>query len=553
MLPLSNRILGILDESEFRTPLTDHDNTLVYVRFMSVNFKFSLELLIMTKLIKICSLAFTASLCWLLWLPVVCLADEGNKNEIPITCSSSDEALLSFQSGREAFEMGRLNDAIELFDKAIRNDSQFALAYLYRAYSANSEIEWKRNMELAIQNKNRISEGEKILIDMESALSDKDGKQRLELAKRLVELYPSSARARLILAGEHQARKAYLHFRDEAMEVIKLAPESPLGYRMLGSSFLFDEPLDIPLAQKYIAKFAELCPNEASAQIAMGDVYRVQFDWEDALGAYSKAIKLDPLNDIAYAKRGYVTAFHGIPGEARHDWEMSLILAGDKSKIFWPYNSTASYRFPVNGKFPVERVLQYTNGEEKKIRKHPLEDTDADHYFCCTVISALHGVYVSPFKDLNESGAIQRELIVESKAPDLATIDANIIFMEAVWTLVQENFELAKGKAEAYARLVNPDVKPRKLQVYNYLMGLINLKEKNFGKAADFYLASDMSNAIVKYELGLAYDRLGEWEKAKEMFTEVARYNFATALKPPIVDRSQKLLTSSYAVLPREE
>jgi tetratricopeptide (TPR) repeat protein len=484
---------------------------------------------------------------------VVCLADEGNKNEIPITCSSSNEALLSFQNGREAFEMGRLNDATELFDKAIRNDSQFALAYLYRAYTANSEIAWKRNMELAIQNKNLISEGEKILIDMESALSDKDGKQRLELAKRLVELYPSSARARLILAGEHQARKAYLHFRDEAMEAIKLAPDSPFGYRMLGSSFLLDEPLDIPLAQKYIAKFAELRPNEASAQIAMGDVYRVQFNWEDALQAYSKAIKLDPSNDIAYAKRGYVKAFHGAAGEARYDWERSLLLAGEKSKIYWPYNSIASYRFPLNGKFPVERVMQYTNGEEKKIRKHPLEDTDADHYFCCTVISAFHGVYVSPFKDLNESSAIERELLVESKAPDPVTIEANITFMEAFWTLSKENFELAKVKALAYARIVKPDVKPRKLQVYNYLMGLINLKEKNYGKAADFYLASDVSNAIVKYELGLAYDRLGEWEKAKEMFAEVARYNFTTVLKPPIVGRSQKLLNSSYAVIPTEE
>ena len=134
----------------------------------------------------------------LLTLPLVCFADGYGKAGLPVT-SSSDEAVLLFEQGRDAYEMGRMGDALLLLDKALQKDEHFALAWLYKAYSAESEPEWKGSLEQALRYRTYASEGEKILIDIALTYSDNDVSERFRLAKRLTELHPHSARALLVL------------------------------------------------------------------------------------------------------------------------------------------------------------------------------------------------------------------------------------------------------------------------------------------------------------------------------------------------------------------
>jgi len=508
----------------------------------------------MFKLAKFFSLTLLACFTFFQLLSVVCLADKNDRNEIPITCPSlSNEALSWFLNGREAFVMGRLNDANDLFDKVIQKDPHFASAYLYKAYASASDVEWRAYLGQAVINKNYVSEGERILIDLEIALSVKNPGKRFELAKHLVELYPSSSRALLILAGEHQVRKEYTKFRELAFEAIRLNPDSPISYRSLASSYLFNEPLDFMLAKKYMEKFVELRPNEANAYIALGDVHRARLSFDRAIIAYQNAIKCDPASDIAYSKRGYVHAYQGYFDEARNDWEKALNLAKVNSKISWPNNNLMSFLFPVSGKSSVDEYVQPVLLDvARKNGKDPLESPEDDHYFCCTVISMKHGVYVSPFQAMNECRALQREFTKESKAPEPVMITANITFIESVHSLLQGDFEQATKKAEAHARLVEPSKNPRKLEVFNYLMGLINLRQEHYGKAVSYYTKSDLSNACVKYELGLAYDGMGAWDKAQAMFDEVSKCKFATAAEPRMIQLSGKWL-NVYAALPKEE
>ncbi len=508
----------------------------------------------MFKLVRNCSPALLVLIGLSYLLPGMCLADGRDKNEIPVTCpSSSREALQCFENGREAFEMGRINDANDQLDKAIQIDPRFASAYLYKAYAAHSDLEWRTYLGQAVINRNLVSEGEKILIDMETALSVRNGEKRLELARHLVELYPLSSRAHLILAGEYQVRKEYTKCRGLAYDAIHLDPDSPLGYRTLASSYLFNEPLDFELALKCMEKFVDLRPTEASAFMALGDVHRARLSFDRVVMAYNRAIKIDPKSAIAYAKKGYIDTYQGYFDDGRKDWAMSLNLLKENDRSNWPNNSVISYLYPGNTKFAdIETSVVDLKDNTWKNGKDPLQAPEDDHYFCCTVISMKHGVYVSPFQSMNECSALQREFSKESKAPEPTLIEANITFIQSVHALFQGDFEQATQKAEAHARLVEPYKSPRKLQVYNYLMGLINLKQEHFGKAVTYYLKSDINNSCVKYELGLAYDGLGEWEKAQEMFDQVSKCNFTTAAEPRITRISSKWL-KTYASLPREK
>ncbi len=511
-----------------------------------------LKLITMKNLIENFGLGMRAALVLMLLFAVICLSYGNDKNEIPITCSvTSAESLTAFISGREAFEMGRLNDATMLFDKAIQFDNQFALAYLYKAYSAGSKSEWEKYIDLANKNCDRVSEGEKIMIQMESALSNKDGIERLVLARHLVELYPQSARAKLILAAEYQSRKEFSKVRELARDAMQMNPDSPLGYRMIASSYLINQPQDFSLAQNYMEKFRAMCPNEPASHIAMGDVYRAQLMWDMALQSYSKAITLDPNSSISYAKRGYVNIYQGYFDNARSDWKIANALK-DMPIISDPFQSMVSYLYGSNGQVVgLETAILPQNNLASGTR-HPLEAPEDDHYFCCTVISMKHGVYVSPYGDLSEQEALKREFTQESKAPRPQMVTANITFLESVHALMQDDFEMATLKAKQYALIIAPDLKPQKLQVYNYLMGLIDLKQKRYSQAVDHYRKSDLNNTCVKYELGLAYDALGEWENAQELFDQVSKYNFG-AINPHFMSRVSKDWLDYYATLPKEE
>jgi tetratricopeptide (TPR) repeat protein len=292
-------------------------------------------------------------------------------------------------------------------------------------------------------------------------------------------------------------------------------------------------------------KFVELRPNEAAAHIAMGDVHRACMHLDQAIIDYSKAISLDPASDVAYSKRGYINAYQGAFDDACKDWEMSLNLAKSNSKISWPNYSMLSYLHERNGELPIDKTsCNLVRSNNLKNSKHQLEGSENDHYFCCTVISMKHGLYVSPYQNLNECHALQREFTQESKAPDQLTINADITFIKCINAIQDGNFELASKMAQEHARLAEPSLNPRRLQVYNYMMGLINLKQQHYNIAVSNFLNSDLNNSCIKFALGLAYDGLGEWDKAQAMFREVSANNFTSGSKPWVAKISNNWLNA---------
>ena len=322
---------------------------------------------------------------------------------------------------------------------------------------------------------------------------------------------------------------------------------------MLASSYLLNQPQDFSLAQSYMEKSIELSPNEPALQIALGDVYRAQLIWNYAYNAYTNAISLDPINDVAYAKRGYVDIYQGYFDQARKDWEMAGNLARNDSRLSLPNNSLISFLYMGYRKIPTEGSCKESSSlNGPKRRMHPLEAPENDHYFCCTVIAMKHGIYVSPYGSMNECESLQREFETESLSPINRMITANITFIEGLHALMQNDFRMAKLKAKEHALLVNPLIRPQKLQVFNYLMGLIYLKQRYYSQAVDYYLKSDLKNCCVKFELGLAYDGLGEWDRAQAMFDEVANNNFSTAALPYMGKYSNSWLNTYEALLKEE-
>ncbi len=476
----------------------------------------------------------------LLLLPLTFLANELNHTDWPETNSPAEAAQL-FAQGREAFEMGRTNDAILHFDEAVQKDAQYAVAWLYKALTAQTDADRKASIGKAVRFRNNATEEERMLIDIELTYADNNSEKRFQLAKQLAELHPENARALLVLAGEFQKRGEISKFRDLASEAIRVEPTSPLGYRALAASWLLNEPTDFSLAEKYMQKFVELRPGEASAHIAMGDVHRAYLNLDRARIAYSKAIELEPESAAALSKRGYIHTYRGMFDEARVDFKKASALANQGQDYSQPNFSMSSYLSPGNGTTP---AIEFTGKNQKNNRRMPLSAETDNCYFCCNVISMSYGFYASPDNSMNACHCLQHEFEMESRVPNENTVEANIAFMRGFRAINEENFEIAKQIIEEYAQTISPEMKSKKNEAHNFLEGLIYSGKGKYNKALSSFKKSDTGNVFVKYNIGLVYDKLSMHEKANKEFAEVAKFYFGNATDTGMAKRANVWLKS---------
>ncbi len=486
------------------------------------------------------------------WVLPFSLEAGEKKGEIPVT-TSSQEAYLAFTEGREAYEMGRVDDARSLMDKALKADPGFALGYLYKAYLAGSAAEWKSNLELAFQRRSSVSERENLLIEIEQAWLTKNPETRFELVKTLAGLYPGDVRALLLLAGEYQLRKQVNLYREMAHRAILTDPRSPLGYRALAVSWLFNLPIDFDLAESNMQEFAKLRPGEAIALLSVGDVCRAKIDFHKALKAYTAAIHLDPLSGIGFSKRGYINSYLGQFDDALSDFETARSFNGGGSLIGSPNNNLVSFFFSGNVKLAAEDLQKMHASLPSGLdaQNAASKGKNGNHRFCCSMIAHSHGLYTAPFAGEDECCCLQKDFTLESFPPDPETVDAMFAFVKSIRAINSENFPLASQMAEEHALLLQPGVKPGKSQVYHYLMGVISYRQKQYQRAVNHFQKSDLSNQCVKFDLALAYDQIGEFEKAEELMKDVSVCAFTSNYLPDFVKMSQSYL-KRMAVLPEE-
>ncbi len=459
---------------------------------------------------------------------------------MPVT-SKSDEALTLFIQGREAYEMGRSDDAVILMDKALQKDAGFAAAWLYKAYLSGSEQEWLNNMENANRFRQSVSEGEGILIDLEQARYAGDKDKCLGLASRLVEKYPADARVLIMLASEYHSRGEVNMVRDLAMDAIRSDPESPLGYRTLGASWVLDAPFDFGIAYKYMKGFADLRPGEASAHIALGDVYRANLDLQDAKNCFTKAINIDGESSIAYSKRGYVNTYLGYLDEAREDFATANALKGELPGYNGPNCTLLSYLNAGLPLTPDPGTSIVKAGNKKSI---PISGNTDHCYFCCSFISMNYGFFVTPSMKGEEGLCLAREFCRESVPPDPHSMECNFEVVDIFRAIQSQDYEKARLKITHFGDRKLSEVPHRSNEIYNFLMGLVYNAEKKYNSALSSFKKSDTSNMCVKFNMALAYDNLGRFEEAEQLFSELSGCEFADASKTALVRISNSWLKS---------
>lgn len=432
-------------------------------------------------------------------------------------------AEMLFKQALKVYDQGDTRQARKMFMQALEKDPANASLLLFLANTARSGKEYAEYLAKAQANMSNASEWDKLELAINESNLTGDFDKRLAAAKNMVATYPKSARALVELGATYAANNETDKARDAYMKATKLWPGWVGGYSSLAGSYVFDEPKDFAMGQKYAEQAAKIAPTSASLQILVGDVYRAQKNLERARDAYTAAINLQKEEPEAYYKRGHANTYLGKYDDARTDYGN----AGKYDDIgaFATQNIAFTYLYANDSKKAFQSL---TDEEEKLSAMDPMTMEAKYNILSSAAYIAMHNGDAANLATIiakMEPLGNQLSASLGSKEAMISQ-DAEVLYWKALLQAVQGNYAAADETAQKMKSTLEPINNPRKLETYSALMGYINFKQNKFDKAIDDLQKANRNNIYDRYWLARAYEAGGSKEKATDIYKEIADNNF---------------------------
>lgn len=448
--------------------------------------------------------------------------------EIPMT-TESELAQQLYEEGQYLLDVGRNVEARERFQAAVAEDPGFVRGHFGQSSASVSFQEFQQCLDTASENLANASDGEQLMVEINRTFLTNDTEQGVQLATRLTEQYPNSARASIVLAGLQGGQNDNAGARASFERALELDPQNAGALYGLAFNYLFGEPKDFAKAEQWASKAIAAFPDEAKGHELMGDVKRAQSDLEAALASYNAASEADPTLAMAHHKRGHVNSFLGNIDEARAAYDAGVAAAQPETKASLAVYKTFTRIHQDDIPAALDELEALAAGVESM--GTPAAQVKGLQTFALNshAAAAMHAGLLDRAAESVAEGNELRMAI----AADVGTADAERLQKVAChqWdgllAAYSGNAEAAAEHAHAIAALVENDDNPRKLEGMHYVLGMSALAAGDHAAAAEHLRQADhANNMFIRYKLALAEEGLGNSVEARRMFDEVGRFNF---------------------------
>jgi len=464
----------------------------------------------------------------ILLMIIVCLAMGtvpafSTEGKIPIT-TSSEKAKEFFIQGRELVEKFHNQEAGELFEMAIEEDSNFAMAHLYLSYTRTTTTAFFESMYKAMSLLGRVSEGEQLwILGAEADFSGEPMRQRL-LYKQLVTAYPDDERSHLQLAAHFFGQQQYALAVEKYKASVEIAPEFSAPYNMLGYSYRSLE--DYENAEKAFKKYIELIPNESNPYDSYAELLLKTGKYDASIETYRKALSLDPMFTPSHIGIATNLNYQGKHLAARMQLrEMYENARDDLQRRRALFATAVSYV----DEGVIDKALEQLDKRLTLSTKANDQGTMSDNLRAIAYVLFEAGRYDKALLKDRESTRLILESDLEESIKERAR--TRVFYVEARFALVTGDIETARTKSQKYGELVLNTDRTFQVMAAHELAGLIALEEEDFSQAVNELEQANSQNTRHLFELAQAYDRSGDKVKARELYNKIVEYNALSSLE----------------------
>jgi pentatricopeptide repeat protein len=435
--------------------------------------------------------------------------------------TQSPEAFKYYAEGVKLNNQSRDREAIPLYERAVRIDPEFALAYrkLGVAYiNLGLAAQGRKYMEKAMALKDRLSDRERYLIEGTYYHNAEDTYNRaMEAFKKLLELYPEETTANHNLALIHynleqgdQAAAYYERACNAGTDFVGSYTQLADCYVAMGE---FDKAKQV--LEDYLKNKGE------SAEIRRGfsSYYRLLGKYDLALAEVNKALSLDPDHFLSLMELADVYKSQNEFAKAENVyWKLSGFT--EPQAGYLAVNGAISLNL-LWGKYrEAQSWLNQGIGTARELNvKWPESEWNIKSAYVYNQI----GRYEEALKECEMGLENARQA-----ARDSFPLQRSAMHMEGLIHLANHSIDKAQITAGKLKDFIDAGLHKKSMRLYYHLSGMIELEKGNYSQAVEliqkaYNLTSfkETPEAQFMESLALAYYRSGDLDKALEQCEKI--------------------------------
>jgi len=397
-------------------------------------------------------------------------------DEVGKITTSSPEAYKYYSESKKYFSKGDYRLSIQLLERAVAIDPEFAMAYRSMAGAYGNlgyDSQWKIYLQKALELKDRVSDRERCKIEVDFyRQSEKTWDKAIEAYKRLLELYPEDESANFNLGALYM----YLEQWDKAIERFEVnrrnKVETFLTYVNLARSFMAKGMYD--KAREVLESYLDNFSDNAIIHFYLADNFLCQGNYDLALNEANRAFALNPAIYRNFAIKGDIYHAQGDLTAAEEEYQKLLEPKEQTAHLYGRDRLGPLYL--LQGKFKNSK-------EQAKMGIELSEKLDEKEWGAGFHLDLAYRYLKTDFPEeaLEECSkawgiAGEAESLFLQK---LALFYKGLVFLE------MKSMDRAQRVAEELNELIQKGMKKKEIRYYYHLIGYIALKRKNFTKAIE--------------------------------------------------------------------
>jgi len=430
---------------------------------------------------------------------------------MPVTTKSDKARALFKEAQIKVFETGDIKKVTELLRQAMELDKDFALANLYYGYMGFGSIEREKYIKAAYEQRDKVSEAEKHFIQAYVNMTNGKRDEAFDELKAAIGLAPEDKMLTMHMAYMFINFGKYEEGLEYARRSSELDPDFSSAINLQGYIlWRLDKPEE---AEKLYAKSIEMNPDNTEFLDNYGQLLRSQGRVSEAIIMHTKALTIkEKYLSFLYLGHCYV-ADNNYPA-ARDNYlkarDVSL-TNGEKNFCL----ESVGYTYLYEGNLPealaaFDRQIEFNKqlgGRDESIMNITINKA----YSCL-----FYEDYVSYGKLMEEYKMYLASLNLSE--PDRIVFGKYANLVEGYLYAYSGKTDLALKYLELFEQsLTDADKDTYKSDLFE-MKGLIDYNKGNYDEA----IASlEQAGAMALYYAGLAYEKKGNIEKAKETYSKI--------------------------------